>query len=131
MRFIADGASCWYRFRHITARATNRREISLTAGVILTTMAPRYAILLLPFFAPAAQAPQASRSAHPTTATSSDWRPSRRVIVTIGIDRCRAWPTLSNAVSDATEVTHVFRAAGFEEVVPPLLNGAADRQSIQ
>jgi len=49
----------------------------------------------------------------------------RRVVVTIGIDRYAEWPILRNAVNDATGAHALFLALGFEEVVPPILDGAA------
>lgn len=62
---------------------------------------------------------------------TTDWKPKRRVVVTIGIDRYKNWPTLTNAVSDATAIANVLRIAGFVEVVPPYLNEAADKRALQ
>jgi len=63
-------------------------------------------------------------------AVSAEWKPKRRVVVTIGIDNYKHWPTLTNAVSDATEVASVLKTAGFVEVVPPYLNEAANKQAL-
>lgn len=55
----------------------------------------------------------------------------RLVIATIGIDRYRHWPALSNAVGDATGAARLFRRLGFEEVVPPLLDDRATGDAIE
>jgi hypothetical protein len=55
----------------------------------------------------------------------------RHVMVAIGIDRYRHWPALRNAVGDAEGAAAVLRQLGFEDVVPPLLNGQATSEAIQ
>ena len=55
----------------------------------------------------------------------------RLVIATIGIDRYRHWPALTNAVGDATGAAALFRRLGFEEVVPPLLDDRATGDAIE
>jgi caspase domain-containing protein len=49
----------------------------------------------------------------------------RRVVVVIGVDDYQCWGRLKNAVNDARGVNELFRQVGFEEIVPPLTNGAA------
>jgi len=94
-------------------------------------MAIRSAALLFALLVAPAQAPQPQRGVLPVAGQSrADWKPKRRIVVTIGIDRYKNWPRLANAVSDASEVSEVLRAAGFAEVVPPLLNESADRKAI-
>lgn len=51
--------------------------------------------------------------------------PGRNVLVVIGIDAYQHWGILRNAVSDANGARKLFMALGFEEVIAPLLNGAA------
>ncbi|HEX8106138.1 MAG TPA: caspase family protein [Kofleriaceae bacterium] len=55
----------------------------------------------------------------------------RLVIATIGIDRYRHWPALTNAVEDATGAAALFQRLGFEEVVPPLLDDRATGGAIE
>jgi hypothetical protein len=55
----------------------------------------------------------------------------RCVIATIGIDCYRHWPRLYNAVSDAHGARERFLQLGFEEVVPPLIDGNATGQGIR
>jgi len=55
----------------------------------------------------------------------------RRVVVVIGIDEYPRWGRLKNAVNDARGVIELFREIGFEEVVPPLTNGAATFAAIR
>lgn len=55
----------------------------------------------------------------------------RLVIATIGIDRYRHWPALTNAVEDATGAAALFQQLGFEEVVPPLLDDRATGDAIE
>lgn len=55
----------------------------------------------------------------------------RLVIATIGIDRYRHWPALTNAVGDATGAAALFQRLGFEEVVPPLLDDQATGGAIE
>lgn len=54
-----------------------------------------------------------------------------RFVATVGIDRYRAWPTLSNAVSDARGALAVFQGLGFEELVPPLIDETATADAIR
>ncbi len=49
----------------------------------------------------------------------------KKYIAVIGIDRYRAWPQLSNAVTDAQGALKAFTQLGFESVRPPLLDDAA------
>jgi len=54
----------------------------------------------------------------------------RRVIAAIGIDHCRHWRPLDNAVSDALSVRALFLQLGFEELTAPLLDDEATRTEI-
>jgi uncharacterized caspase-like protein len=54
----------------------------------------------------------------------------RNIIVVIGIDRYEHWDPLHNAASDAHGARKLFLDLGFEEVVPPLLDGAATRRAL-
>lgn len=55
----------------------------------------------------------------------------RNVIAVIGVDHYQSWHVLDNAVSDARAVSALFGKLGFEEVIPPLFDGAATGQAIQ
>jgi uncharacterized caspase-like protein len=55
----------------------------------------------------------------------------RKVVVVVGIDRYRAWPTLNNAVSDAKGALRVFLRLGFEQVMAPLIDEAATADAIR
>ena len=55
----------------------------------------------------------------------------RKVVVAIGIDRYRAWPTLHNAVNDAQGALHVFQRLGFEQITAPLTDDAATADAIR
>jgi uncharacterized caspase-like protein len=57
-------------------------------------------------------------------------RVGRNIVVVIGIDDYRHWSRLHNAVSDAAGARTLFRDLGFEEVVPPLVDGAATRAAL-
>jgi uncharacterized caspase-like protein len=57
-------------------------------------------------------------------------RAGRHVVVVIGIDKYEHWDRLHNAVSDAAGARKVFLDLGFEEVVPPLVDGAATRSAL-
>src|SRR5579872_471486 len=97
-------------------------------------MASRPAALLFALLAAQAssqgpQSPNRGATVAPIRAPG-DWQPKRRIVVTIGINQYQNWPRLTNAVSDATEVASVLRAAGFLEIVPPLVDGSADKKSI-
>src|SRR5262249_38617407 len=58
-------------------------------------------------------------------------RSGQRVVSVIGIDQYRAWPQLSNAVSDAQGTARIFRRLGFVEVGSPLLDGAATGEAMR
>jgi len=55
----------------------------------------------------------------------------RKVVVVVGIDRYRAWPTLNNAVSDAKGALRVFLRLGFEQAMEPLIDEAATADAIR
>jgi formylglycine-generating enzyme required for sulfatase activity len=55
----------------------------------------------------------------------------RRLVFGIGIDKYDAWPRLSNAVSDARGTLAAFARHGFEELWPPLLDGAATADAMR
>lgn len=55
----------------------------------------------------------------------------RHVMVAIGIDRYRHWRPLNNAVGDAVGAAALLRELGFEDVVPPLLDGQATAEAIE
>jgi nucleoside phosphorylase len=57
--------------------------------------------------------------------------PPRSVVVTIGIDRYRAWPHLRNAVNDARGAMHAFVRHGFEQLAEPLCDEAATADAIR
>jgi uncharacterized caspase-like protein len=58
-------------------------------------------------------------------------RRGRNVIAVIGIDDYVHWRRLNNAVSDAQGVRNLFvNDLGFQELVPPLFNAEATRESI-
>ena len=63
--------------------------------------------------------------------TSSDRRAQRRIAVTIGIDRYAEWPLLHNAVGDATGAHALFCALGFDEIMPPIVDGAATGKALR
>jgi hypothetical protein len=52
-------------------------------------------------------------------------------VAVVGIDRYRAWPTLDNAVNDANGALAVFQRLGFEQIVAPLIDGAATADAIR
>lgn len=54
----------------------------------------------------------------------------RKVVAVVGIDRYRAWPVLSNAVSDAHGALRVFQQLGFEQIAPPLIDETATGDAI-
>ncbi|HEX3475909.1 MAG TPA: caspase family protein [Kofleriaceae bacterium] len=53
------------------------------------------------------------------------------MVATVGVDRYHRWPRLRNAVNDAAVASDVFRRLGFEQAVPPLLDGAATADALQ
>jgi uncharacterized caspase-like protein len=55
----------------------------------------------------------------------------RRVVAVVGIDRYRAWPTLDNAVNDASGALAVFQRLGFEQIVAPLIDATATGDAIR
>lgn len=57
-------------------------------------------------------------------------RDGRRVVAVVGIDRYPDWPRLQNAVNDARGARDLFLRLGFEEVTPPLFDGAASRDAL-
>jgi hypothetical protein len=59
-------------------------------------------------------------------------RPTRRVVVVIGINQYKEWPQLKNAVNDAVGMSKTLQdKLGFVEIVHPLLDGGATRDAIQ
>jgi hypothetical protein len=51
--------------------------------------------------------------------------PGRSVIAAIGIDQYHYSPRLANAVADARGALTQFERLGFEQITPPLFDGAA------
>lgn len=71
------------------------------------------------------------RDVHVLTEMASDGLGARKCIAVIGIDRYVEWSPLSNAVSDASGALQLFRAVGFEEIAPPLLDEQATGDAIR
>lgn len=57
-------------------------------------------------------------------------RPPRKQIVAIGIDQYRSWNRLHNAVNDARGAVEAFKAHGFEEFRPALIDDAATHEAL-
>jgi uncharacterized caspase-like protein len=55
----------------------------------------------------------------------------RKIVVVVGIDRYRMWPTLNNAVSDAKGVLNVFLRLGFEQIMAPLIDETATADALR
>ncbi|HET9620849.1 MAG TPA: caspase family protein [Kofleriaceae bacterium] len=62
--------------------------------------------------------------------TDTPARPARKYVVAIGIDQYQSWNRLSNAVNDARGALAAFRALGFQEFRPALIDGAATWQAL-
>jgi very-short-patch-repair endonuclease len=58
-------------------------------------------------------------------------RPPRKQIVAIGIDQYRSWNRLHNAVNDARGALAAFKAHGFEEFRPALIDDAATHDAME
>jgi Caspase domain len=55
----------------------------------------------------------------------------RKVIAVVGINRYRRWPTLDNAVRDATGALDALHRLGFESICPPLLDDMATGEALR
>jgi hypothetical protein len=56
--------------------------------------------------------------------------PGRSVIAAVGIDQYHGRPRLANAVADARGALTQFERLGFEQITPPLFDGAATGEAI-